>query len=60
MTALIVATVAGQVTMAVMIDQFAWLGVVQRSLDLRRIAGIALVAAGVLLVNWKGAEKVAG
>ena len=60
MTALIVAAVAGQVTMAVLIDRFALLGVVPRGLDLRRIVGLVLVAAGVLLVNWKTPENAVG
>ena len=59
-TALIAAAVAGQVTMAVLIDRFAWLGVAPRGLDLRRALGLVLVAAGVLLVNWKAPQNAVG
>ena len=58
-TALIVAAV-GQVTMAVLIYWFAWLGVAPRGLDLRRALGLVLVAAGVLLVNWKAPQNAVG
>jgi transporter family-2 protein len=44
------ATIAGQLTVAVIVDQFGWLGVAQRSITLSRVAGIALLAAGVFLV----------
>jgi transporter family-2 protein len=44
------ATIAGQLTLAVLIDQFGWLGVAQRSITVSRVAGIVLLAAGVFLV----------
>src|SRR3954465_1841692 len=44
------ATIAGQLTLAVIIDQFGWLGVAQRSITVSRVAGIVLLAAGVYLV----------
>ena len=44
------ATIAGQLTLAVMVDQFGWLGVAQRSITVSRVAGIALLAAGVVLI----------
>jgi transporter family-2 protein len=44
------ATIAGQLTLAVVVDQFGWLGVAQRSITVSRMAGIVLLAAGVLLI----------
>jgi len=44
------ATIAGQLTLAVVIDQLGILGVAQRSITPARILGIVLLAAGVYLV----------
>jgi bacterial/archaeal transporter family-2 protein len=44
------ATIAGQLTLAVVVDQFGWLGLAQRSITASRVAGIVLLAAGVFLV----------
>jgi transporter family-2 protein len=44
------ATIAGQLTLAVIIDQLGILHVAQRSITLSRVAGIALLAAGVFLI----------
>jgi transporter family-2 protein len=44
------ATIAGQLTMSVIIDRFGLLGIEQRALSLPRLIGIALLAAGVFLV----------
>ena len=44
------ATIAGQLTMSVIIDRSGLLGLEQRDLDLGRVVGIALLAAGTYLV----------
>jgi transporter family-2 protein len=44
------ATIAGQLTMAVVIDQLGWLGVARHPVTATRLAGVALLAAGVYLV----------
>lgn len=44
------ATIAGQLTMAVVIDQLGWLGVARHPVTAARLAGVALLAAGVYLV----------
>ena len=44
------ATIAGQLTMSVVIDRAGLLGLEQRGLDLGRVLGIALLAAGTYLV----------
>ena len=44
------ATIAGQLTLAVVIDQLGILHVAQKPITLARIAGIALLAAGVFLI----------
>jgi len=46
----IAATIAGELTVAVLIDQFGWFGVERHAISVGRVAGIALLAAGVLLV----------
>jgi transporter family-2 protein len=44
------ATIAGQLTISMIVDRYGWLGVDQRALTPDRIAGIVLLAAGVFLV----------
>jgi bacterial/archaeal transporter family-2 protein len=46
----IAATIAGELTVAVLIDQFGWFGVTQQVITPARVAGIVLLALGVLLV----------
>ncbi len=46
----IAATIAGELTVAVLIDQFGWFGVAQQAITPARVAGIVLLALGVLLV----------
>jgi transporter family-2 protein len=50
-TALVVATLSGQVIAGLLIDTFGWFGVEPRPLDLKRIAGIVLVGVAVFLIN---------
>ena len=44
------ATIAGQLTMSVLIDRAGILGLEERGLTLQRLAGIALLAAGTVLI----------
>ncbi len=44
------ATIAGQLTLAVVIDQLGILNVEQKSITLTRVIGIVLLAAGVALI----------
>jgi transporter family-2 protein len=44
-------TIAAQLTMAVVVDHFGWLGVREQPVSLTRLAGLALVVAGVALVR---------
>jgi transporter family-2 protein len=46
----IAATIAGELTVAVLIDQLGWFGVDRHPITVTRVAGIVLLAAGVLLV----------
>jgi transporter family-2 protein len=46
----IAATIAGELTVAVLIDQFGWFGVDKQPIEPARVAGIVLLALGVLLV----------
>ena len=44
------ATIAGQLTLAVVVDQLGILHVAQKPITLARIVGVALLAAGVYLI----------
>jgi bacterial/archaeal transporter family-2 protein len=44
------ATIAGQLTLAVIIDRLGWFGIEARGFTLQRILGIVLLAVGTLLV----------
>jgi bacterial/archaeal transporter family-2 protein len=44
------ATIAGQLTMAVVVDQLGILGVERHPIDASRVAGVILLAAGTFLV----------
>lgn len=46
----VAATIAGQLTMSVVIDRFGLFGLDQKPLALTRVLGIALLALGVFLV----------
>jgi bacterial/archaeal transporter family-2 protein len=44
------ATIAGQLTLAVVIDRLGWFGVAQRGFTFERVTGLVLLAAGTFLV----------
>ena len=44
------ATIAGQLTMSVLLDRAGFLGLEQRGLDAARVVGIALLEAGTFLI----------
>ena len=44
------ATIAGQLTLSVIVDHFGWLGVERQPISAGRVAGIVLLVAGVALV----------
>jgi transporter family-2 protein len=44
------ATIAGQLTMSVIVDRFGWLGVEKDPIDASKLAGVALLAAGTFLI----------
>jgi transporter family-2 protein len=46
----VAATIAGQLTMGVIVDQFGWLGVAKDPVSAAKLVGIALLAAGVFLI----------
>ncbi len=46
----VAATIAGQLTMSVIVDRFGWLGVEKDPISAGKIAGIALLAAGTFLI----------
>jgi len=46
------ATIAGQFTVALVVDHFGWLGVERQPITLARLSGLALLAAGTWLIVW--------
>jgi transporter family-2 protein len=46
----VAATIAGQLTMGVIVDQYGWLGVAKDPVSAGKVIGIALLAAGVFLI----------
>ena len=46
----VAATIAGQLTASVVIDQFGWLGVAKDPITFAKIVGVLLLAAGVYLI----------
>lgn len=50
-TALVVATLAGQVTAGLLIDKFGWFGIEPRPIETRRLVGIVLVGVAIFLIN---------
>jgi transporter family-2 protein len=46
----VAATIAGQLAVGVVIDQFGWLGAEKQQITVAKVAGVALLAAGTWLV----------
>ena len=46
----VAATIAAQLTVSLVIDQFGWLGVARDPISAGKIAGVVLLAAGVYLI----------
>ena len=46
----VAATIAGQLTMSVVVDQFGWLGVEKQPITALKLLGVALLALGVWLI----------
>lgn len=51
-TRMIVAILAGQMTAALLIDRFGWVGISPKPIEATRVAGVLLMVASVVLVNW--------
>ena len=47
---IVAATIAGQLTMSVLIDQFGWLGLDKDPISAMKVIGVLLLAGGTLLV----------
>ena len=56
-TGMIVATLAGNMTAAILIDRFGWVGITPRPIDLPRLAGVVLMVLSVILINWSQWKK---
>jgi transporter family-2 protein len=48
---LIALLVTGQMTAAIILDHFGWLGLTQRPVDIPRMIGVCLLIGGVLLIR---------
>ena len=46
----VAATIAGQLSMSVVVDQFGWLGVAKDPVNAAKVAGVVLLAAGAYLI----------
>ena len=46
----VAATIAGQLTMSVIVDQFGWLGVEKDPITALKVVGVALLSLGVFLI----------
>ena len=56
-TGMIVAALAGQMTAALLIDTFGWVGLEAKPLDLHRILGLGLLVVSVVLINWNNWKR---
>lgn len=52
-TTTVVLFIAGQLVFSLLVDHFGWLGAPVRQIDLPRLLGVLLLAAGVVLVRWR-------
>jgi bacterial/archaeal transporter family-2 protein len=52
-TQMVMATLAGQMVAAMLIDRYGWLGIPPKPIELTRVAGVALLVVSVALINWK-------
>jgi transporter family-2 protein len=57
---MIVATLAGNMVAALLIDRFGWVGISARPIDLTRVAGVFLMVVSMLLINWEQVRAVWG
>ena len=59
-TGMIVATLAGNMVAAILIDRFGWVGIAPRPIDLPRLAGVLLMVVSMVLINWSQVRSVWG
>lgn len=50
---MLVAALVGQMLGALLIDEFGWFGMPRRPIEGTRLLGLGLLAASVLLINWR-------
>ena len=56
-TGTIIATLAGNMVAAVLIDRYGWVGIAPRPIDPMRVAGVLLMVVSVVLINWSQWRK---
>jgi len=52
-TQMVMATLAGQMVAALLIDRYGWLGIAAKPIELTRVVGVGLLIVSVMLINWK-------
>ncbi len=53
-------SICGQLIQSILVDHFGWMGVRQVPFDKRRIPALAVILAGILVVNFGGEEAGTG
>lgn len=56
-TGMIVAALAGQIVVGLLIDTFGWVGVAPKPFDPYRVAGLGFLIVAVVLLNWNSWYK---
>ncbi len=56
-TGFMVSAIAGQLVASLLIDHFGWVGLLIRPATFGRVAGVLLMLAGLLLVQWSTAHS---
>ena len=54
-TGFIVCVIAGQMLVSMLIDHFGLMGLAVKEINLRRVGGVLLIFAGMLMVQWSSA-----
>lgn len=51
-------SICGQLTQSILVDHFGWLGVKREPFEKRRIPALAVILAGILIVNFGGQSGI--
>jgi len=56
-TGMVIATLAGNMVAAILIDRYGWVGISPKPIDAPRMAGVFLMVVSVILINWNQFRK---